>query len=64
MKSVRQRQIHNSTYIWNHQNNTIESVYKIETDSQTENKLMVTEGEREGGREGQIRSMRLTDVKY
>lgn len=52
MKSVRQRQLlYDSTYIGNQQNNTIESVYKIETDSQTANRLMVTEGEREGGRD-------------
>ena len=32
--------------MWNPQNNdTIELIYKRETDSQTENKLMVTKGE-------------------
>ena len=35
--------------MWNLKNNTNESTYRTETDLQTENKLMVTKGEREGG---------------
>ena len=35
----------------NLKNNTDECIYKTETDSQTENKLKVTKGERDG-REG------------
>ena len=37
--------------MWNLKNNTNESIYKTETDSDTENKFMVTKGEREGGRD-------------
>ena len=49
LSEVRQSQIlYNITYIWNLKNNTDESIYKIETDSQArENKLMVTKGGRE-----------------
>ena len=32
--------------MWNIKNNTKEYIYKIKTDSQTENKLMVMKGER------------------
>ena len=32
-------------YMWNIKNNTKEYIYKIKTDSQTENKLMVMKGE-------------------
>ena len=35
-----------------------------ETDSQTENKLMVTKGEREEGKKGKIRSVGLTDKNH
>ena len=35
--------------MWNLKINTNESVYTTETDSQTENKLMVIKGEREWG---------------
>ena len=31
--------------MWNLKNNTNELIYKTETDSQTENKIMVTNGE-------------------
>ena len=37
------------TYMWNLKNNPYESTYKMETDSQTENKLTVTKEERHGG---------------
>ena len=36
--------------MWNLKNNTNEFIYKTETDSDIENKLMVTKGERAGGR--------------
>ena len=36
-------------YEWNLKNNTNESIYKTETDSQIEHKLMVTKGEWEWG---------------
>ena len=49
----RERQIlYDITYMWNLENNTNESTYKTETDTDIENKLMVTEGE--GGREGRV----------
>ena len=35
--------------MWNLKNNTNELIYKTETDSQTENKVMVTKRERGGG---------------
>ena len=41
------------TYMYNLKNNTSKSIYETETD--IENKLMVTKGEKEG--EGQMRSM-------
>ena len=39
------------TYMQNLQNSTNESIYKTETDSDIENKLMVNKGEREGRRD-------------
>ena len=36
-------------YMWNLKNNANEFICKTETDSQTENKRMVTKGERVGG---------------
>ena len=47
MKSDRERQILCIAYMWTLKNNTNESTYKTETDSQTENKLTVTKEERE-----------------
>ena len=45
-KSDRERQIpYDITYKWNLKNSTNELIYKTKTDSQTENKLMVTKGE-------------------
>ena len=41
-------------------NNTNQYIHKAETDSQTENTLMVT---RVGGVEGQMRGMELTCIK-
>ena len=35
--------------MWNLKNNTNESKYKTDTDSQTENKLMFTKGAKWGG---------------
>ena len=35
--------------MWNPKNNTNESIYKTETLTDTENKPMVTKGERKGG---------------
>ena len=46
MKSDRERQRLCVTYMWNLKNNTNESTYKTETDSQTVNKLTVTKEER------------------
>ena len=37
------------TYMWNLKNNPYQSIYKMEIDSQTENKLTVTKEERHGG---------------
>ena len=37
--------------MWNLKYNTNESIYKTETDSDKENKLLVTKGEREVGRD-------------
>ena len=46
----REREVlYNITYIWNLKNNTNEYMYKTKIVSQTENKTMVTKGEREGG---------------
>ena len=36
-------------YMWNLKNNTNKSIYKTETDTEIESKLVVTKGEREGG---------------
>ena len=48
-KSGRERKIlYDITYVWNVKNNTNESIYKTETDSQKiENKHMVNKGKRE-----------------
>jgi len=45
LSKVSQRQIYDITYTWNLKNSTNELIYKTETDSQTENKLMVAKGE-------------------
>ena len=51
-KSETERQIpHDITYIWNLKYDTNELIYETETDSQTENKLMVMKGERGWGRD-------------
>ena len=51
-KSNRERQIsYDITYMWNLIYDTNELIYKRETDSHTENKLVVTEGERGWGRD-------------
>ena len=40
------------TYMWDlKKNDTNEFIYKTETDSQTENKFMVSKGERQWGRD-------------
>ena len=52
MKSDREREIlYDITNMWNLKNNMNEFIYKTETLSDIENKLMVTKGERglEGG---------------
>ena len=44
-KSDRERQIlYDTTYMWNLKNNTNESIYKTETDSQTWKTNIVTKG--------------------
>ena len=49
-KPDREKQIlYDITYMWNLKNNTNECICKTETDSDIENKLVVTEGERGGG---------------
>ena len=49
VKSDKERQIsYNIIYMWNQKNDTNELIYKTETDSDIENKLMVTKGERGG----------------
>ena len=51
--------LYDITYIWNLKNNTNESVYKIETDSQTQKtNQWLQRGER------QLRGMRVTDTNY
>ena len=50
VKSDRNRQIYNITYMWNLKNDTNNLIYKTETDSQTQKTNMVTKQERgEGG---------------
>jgi len=47
LSDVSQRQIlYDITYTWNLKVSANEFIYKIETDSQTENKLKVSKGER------------------
>ena len=46
-KSDRERQIYDITYMWNLTYDTNELIYKTETDSKTENKLLATKGESE-----------------
>ena len=49
--------------MWNLKNNTNESIYKTETDSQTQKtNLWLPKGK--GFGEGEIRSMGLTDTDY
>ena len=46
MKSGREKQIsYGITYTWNLKYDTNELIYETETDSQTENRLMVAKGE-------------------
>ena len=48
-KSERERQIpYDITYMWNLKYGANDPIYKTETDSQTENRLVVAEGEGEG----------------
>ena len=48
-KSEKERQMpYNVTCIWNLKYDTNLFIYKTETDSQTENKIMVSKGERGG----------------
>ena len=49
MSEVSQTGRYDSTYAWNLKHNTSEFIYKTETDSDTENRLMVTAGESGGG---------------
>ena len=48
--------------MWNVKYDPNEVIYKTETDSDIENKLMVTKGERGGG--GKTGSLGLTDTHY
>ena len=43
--------LHDTTCMWNPKMYTNECVHKIETDSDIENKLLVTKGERQVGRD-------------
>ena len=62
-KSDKERQISfDITSMWNLRNSANELIYKTETDSHIENKLMVTKGER--GVEGYVRNLGLTDTHY
>ena len=52
MKSQKERQIsYGLTYMWNLKNDTNELIYETETDSDIENKFMVTKREREWRRD-------------
>ena len=52
MKSQKERQIsYGLTYMWNLKNDTNELIYETETDSDIENKCMVTKREREWRRD-------------
>ena len=66
LSEISQRQIlYGITYIWNLKNSRNECMYKIETDSQTENKLVVTNKivtKQTGEREGQIRGIGITNA--
>ena len=44
-QSARKRQIYDITYSWDLNYDTNELIYKTETDSETENTLVVTKGE-------------------
>jgi len=53
VKSGREKQIaYGITYTWNLKYDTNELIYETETDSQTENRLMVAKGEGVERREG------------
>ena len=53
MKSKREKQVpYDITYMWNLKYDTNEPIYEAETDSQTENRLVITKGEGRRGREG------------
>ena len=62
--SAAERQmLHDITSMWDLQNNTSESRYKTETDSQArKTNLRLPKGRRTG--EGQIGSMKLIDTNY
>ena len=51
------------TYMWNLKYDTNELICKTERLTDIENKLLVTKGERERGRD-KIRSVRLRDTDY
>ena len=52
-KSERERQIpYDITYMWNLKYNTNEPIYKTETDTDTENRLVVAKGDGGWGRDG------------
>ena len=62
LSGVSQRKTQAITYMWNLENDTNKFLYKTETDSQTQTtNLRFTKGK---GKEGQIRSLALTDTCY
>ena len=52
---------YHTTYMWNLKYDINEPIYKIETDSDIENTLVVAKGEEKGGRMG---SLGLVDGNY
>ena len=64
MKSERERKIlYDITYVWNLKYDTNEPIYKTETNSDIENRLVVAKGE-EGEGEGRTGSLGLVDANY
>ena len=62
-KSEKERQIpYDIIYMWNLKYGTNEPIYKTETDSDVENRLVVAKGE--GERVGWLGSLGLTDTNY